>query len=219
MHDFRKENYIKAWKDDVLQLYNVMWYVSHSNTCSSWLMNRFAWLNARETRQRRLEEANAPPPPAEQVNSDNTGQNPPDRFRSLVTQVSAVRDEPTPISQSQSPLQSRGPSPEPQLNGSKTSEDIKTQDRLELSQKLFEAMLLQSDAPPPVFIKKGKNKDEEEERERVKEREEKDPSIKTSQLVRLGVLPMEVAYWGVATQLKNEQEEGGMDEFRLGLDV
>lgn len=27
MHDFRKENYIKAWKDDVLQLYNVMWYV------------------------------------------------------------------------------------------------------------------------------------------------------------------------------------------------
>jgi hypothetical protein len=27
MNDFRKENYIKAWKDDVLQLYNVMWYV------------------------------------------------------------------------------------------------------------------------------------------------------------------------------------------------
>jgi hypothetical protein len=27
MKDFRKENYIKAWKDDVLQLYNVMWYV------------------------------------------------------------------------------------------------------------------------------------------------------------------------------------------------
>lgn len=25
MHDFRKENYIKAWKEDVLQLYNVMW--------------------------------------------------------------------------------------------------------------------------------------------------------------------------------------------------
>jgi hypothetical protein len=187
------------------------------------LMYRFAWLNARETRQRRLEEAKAPPPPANQVNSDNTGQNPPDRFRSLVTQVSAVRDEPTPISQSQSPLQSRNPSPspsaEPHLHQSKTSADIKTQDRLDLSKRLFEEMLLQSDAPPPVPIEKGKNKDEEEERERVKEREEKDPSIKTSQLVRLGVLPMEVAYWGVATQLKNEQEEGGMDEFRLGLDV
>lgn len=25
MLDFRKENYVKAWKDDVLQLYNVMW--------------------------------------------------------------------------------------------------------------------------------------------------------------------------------------------------
>lgn len=30
MNDFRKENYIKAWKDDVLQLYNVMWYVFFS---------------------------------------------------------------------------------------------------------------------------------------------------------------------------------------------
>jgi len=23
--DFRRENFLKAWKDDVLQLYNVMW--------------------------------------------------------------------------------------------------------------------------------------------------------------------------------------------------
>ncbi|WVN88947.1 uncharacterized protein L203_104162 [Cryptococcus depauperatus CBS 7841] len=31
--DFRKENYLKAWKEDVLQLYNVLWY---------------AWLSCRE---------------------------------------------------------------------------------------------------------------------------------------------------------------------------
>ncbi|WVQ77932.1 hypothetical protein IAT38_000012 [Cryptococcus sp. DSM 104549] len=36
--DFRNENFMKAWKDDVLQLYNVLW---------------FAWSNCRETRERR----------------------------------------------------------------------------------------------------------------------------------------------------------------------
>ena len=25
VHDFRRENYVRAWKEDVLQLYNVMW--------------------------------------------------------------------------------------------------------------------------------------------------------------------------------------------------
>lgn len=24
--DFRRENYLKAWKEDVLQLYNILWY-------------------------------------------------------------------------------------------------------------------------------------------------------------------------------------------------
>lgn len=42
--DFRQENFVRAWKDDVLQLYNVLWY---------------AWTNVRETRQRRKEEAAA----------------------------------------------------------------------------------------------------------------------------------------------------------------
>ncbi len=26
--DFRRENFAKAWKEDVLQLYNVMWWVT-----------------------------------------------------------------------------------------------------------------------------------------------------------------------------------------------
>ncbi|WVR04951.1 hypothetical protein IAU60_001963 [Kwoniella sp. DSM 27419] len=40
--DFRRENFVKAWKEDVLQLYNVLWY---------------AWLSCQETRQRNLREA------------------------------------------------------------------------------------------------------------------------------------------------------------------
>ncbi|WVQ76876.1 hypothetical protein IAR50_006550 [Cryptococcus sp. DSM 104548] len=39
--DFRRENYMKAWKEDVLQLYNVLW---------------FAWLSCRETRVRLVQE-------------------------------------------------------------------------------------------------------------------------------------------------------------------
>ncbi|KAL1407437.1 hypothetical protein Q8F55_006870 [Vanrija albida] len=42
VRDFRRENFLRAWKDDVLQLYNVMWY---------------AWTNVRETRQRRAQAA------------------------------------------------------------------------------------------------------------------------------------------------------------------
>lgn len=198
-------------------------------------MSRFAWLNARETRQRRSEEANAPPPVSDQINGDNTAPspNPPgsDRFRSLVTQVSAVRDEPTPVPQS--PLHSRNaspsPAPEPQTNDRPTptskasEEELKTKDRLDLSKRLFDQMLLQSDAPPPVPIdEKGKIKLEEEQ-EVKKERQDRDPSVKTSQLVKLGVLPMELALWGVSAQLKNDQQgDGGMDmgrdESRLGLE-
>ncbi|WWC61433.1 uncharacterized protein I303_104017 [Kwoniella dejecticola CBS 10117] len=40
--DFRKENFAKAWKEDVLQLYNVLWY---------------SWLSCIETRERRIREA------------------------------------------------------------------------------------------------------------------------------------------------------------------
>ncbi|WVQ70399.1 uncharacterized protein L199_008626 [Kwoniella botswanensis] len=40
--DFRKENFAKAWKEDVLQLYNVLWY---------------AWLSCIETRKRRQRES------------------------------------------------------------------------------------------------------------------------------------------------------------------
>ena len=39
--DFRNENFVKAWKEDVLQLYNVLWY---------------AWLSSREARDRRIKE-------------------------------------------------------------------------------------------------------------------------------------------------------------------
>ncbi|WWD01723.1 hypothetical protein V866_008669 [Kwoniella sp. B9012] len=39
--DFRKENFAKSWKEDVLQLYNVLWY---------------AWLSCIETRKRRQRE-------------------------------------------------------------------------------------------------------------------------------------------------------------------
>ncbi|WWD15646.1 hypothetical protein CI109_100068 [Kwoniella shandongensis] len=42
--DFRKENFVKAWKEDVLQLYNVLWY---------------AWQSCRETRVRRKQEEEA----------------------------------------------------------------------------------------------------------------------------------------------------------------
>ncbi|BEJ16184.1 hypothetical protein CspHIS471_0507890 [Cutaneotrichosporon sp. HIS471] len=38
MQDFRKENYVRVWKEDVLQLYNVMWY---------------AWTNVRGIREAR----------------------------------------------------------------------------------------------------------------------------------------------------------------------
>jgi lysine-specific demethylase 3 len=39
--DFRNENFVNAWKEDVLQLYNVLWY---------------AWLSSREARDRRIQE-------------------------------------------------------------------------------------------------------------------------------------------------------------------
>ncbi|KAK8870060.1 hypothetical protein IAR55_000630 [Kwoniella newhampshirensis] len=42
--DFRKENFVKAWKEDVLQLYNVLWY---------------AWQSCRETQVRRKQEQEA----------------------------------------------------------------------------------------------------------------------------------------------------------------
>jgi hypothetical protein len=189
MNDFRKENYIKAWKDDVLQLYNVMWYVPYSYD-GKVADIRFAWLNARETRQRRLEEAKAPKP-APTANGD--------RPRWLGTQVSAVRDEP-----SQSPLHSRPPTPE------QDEKNEQSKDRLELSKSLFEAMLSQSDTPPPPPIE-----DKEKKEEVVVD---KDPGIRTSQLVKMGVLPVDVAYWGVMETMKSERGEGGMDEFRMGLE-
>ena len=151
---------------------------------------RFAWLNARETRQRRLEEAKAPKP-APTANGD--------RPRWLGTQVSAVRDEP-----SQSPLQSRPPTPE------QDEKNEQSKDRLELSKSLFEAMLSQSDTPPPPPIE-----DKEKKEEVVVG---KDPGIRTSQLVKMGVLPVDVAYWGVMETMKSERGDGGMDEFRMGLD-
>ncbi|WWC85206.1 uncharacterized protein L201_000065 [Kwoniella dendrophila CBS 6074] len=40
--DFRKENFAKAWKEDVLQLYNVLWY---------------SWLSCIETRKRRIKKS------------------------------------------------------------------------------------------------------------------------------------------------------------------
>jgi len=162
---------------------------------------RFAWLNARETRDRRLEEAKA----AKQTDGqteDNTSERP----RWLATQVSAVRDEP-----SSSPHHSRPQSPDKD-----EKEDQRSKDRLEISKALFDAMLLQSDTPPPPPVVKDK-KHEAGEKER-----DSDPGIRTSALVKMGVLPVDVAMWGVFETMKSEREEGGMedsgaDEFRLDL--
>lgn len=161
---------------------------------------RFAWLNARETRERRLEEMKAPKPTHNGENEVNGA----DRPRWLGTQVSAVRDEP-----SSSPLQSRPPSPESKHS---QKEDDQSKDRLELSKLLFEAMLLQSDTPPPLPVDKDKKEEPEEKG--------KDPGIRTSALVKMGVLPVDVAMWGVFETMKSEREDGigGMDEFRMGLD-
>ncbi|ORY32100.1 hypothetical protein BCR39DRAFT_524154 [Naematelia encephala] len=77
--DFRTENVVKAWKEDVLQLYNVMW---------------FAWRNCRETRDRW--EADKGRQVKEKAEQDALGKWSPSktvgRFWSPV--VSSMRDEP-----------------------------------------------------------------------------------------------------------------------------
>jgi hypothetical protein len=176
---------------------------------------RFSWLNARETRARRLEESKAPKHNPNDIEKTNGITNGPDRPRWLATQVSAVRDEPT-----SSPLHSRPPSPEPdEKEKEKGKEDSQTKDRLEISKLLFETMLLQSDTPPPAPIEENKDKHKDETNEN-----NKDPGIRTSALVKMGVLPVDLAYYGVLQSMKSEGTDGGLenlgmvDEFRLGLD-
>ncbi|WWC69738.1 uncharacterized protein I206_103681 [Kwoniella pini CBS 10737] len=110
--DFRKENFAKAWKEDVLQLYNVLWY---------------SWLSCIETRQRRIRESEeaaiAQKAREEHLASLRRGRHDPwedslhnhHRLGSPGNQswgawnVSSVRDEPHP--DSRSPSLSRGGSP------------------------------------------------------------------------------------------------------------
>lgn len=51
--DFRDENFVRAWKQDVLQLYNVLWYVSLAQAAAHAADRaRFAWLSCCQTRER-----------------------------------------------------------------------------------------------------------------------------------------------------------------------
>lgn len=215
-------------------------------------MDRYSWLNARETRQRRAEEANRPPPSVRgSINgpshssvvastADIPGDKQLDRIR-LATQVSSVRDEPTPISQSQSPAQSKETSPAPTLSNAKDTTDKTSppdettkkqdEDRLTLSRSLYEAMLREvNDAPPPphktefdtsteIVLPKDSDSGTKGSRSGQSVREEK--GIRTSDLVKMGVLPMSVAFWGPQAQMKQEQDEdralegGEVEGFKL----
>jgi hypothetical protein len=235
MNDFRKENYVKAWKDDVLQLYNVMWYVppGANQVNGTELMDRYSWLNARETRQRRLDEANRPPPPLAERSDDLqppmseglNGDKPHDRLKFLATQVSSVRDEPTPVSQPPSKEASPAPPPAVPANVNTNPDDkdngdsqastdksaTQEEDRSSLSKLLFEAMLKQVDnapAPPTTDPDAAESKIESKGGVNGHSATRED-RMRTTDMVRLGILPVDVALWEVTTQMKNEQEEEG----------
>lgn len=110
--DFRKENYARVWKEDVLQLYNVMWYadpLSVHGQADGYA--RYAWLNSRGTRPRRqaevaTEQAAAAARASHLASLQNgyhtaTSSDPfpallnpsPSRISSLSAVVSSVRDE------------------------------------------------------------------------------------------------------------------------------
>jgi hypothetical protein len=199
---------------------------SHLQHWGTMLIYRYSWLNARETRQRRLDEANRPPTSeysnghAQTLSAANTMDGPGvngdlsiDRIR-LATQVSSVRDEPTPISQSQSPSQSKEASPAPMPEGKDSEKQNveddtskkQTGDRLSLSKSLFEAMLLETDnAPPPPVKSEEDIVVDDRKGSRTKGGQEE--RMRTTDLVKLGVLPLSVAYYAPLEQMKQEQEE------------
>ncbi|OCF44720.1 hypothetical protein I317_01409 [Kwoniella heveanensis CBS 569] len=141
--DFRTENFVKAWKDDVLQLYNVLWY---------------AWLSCQETRERRIREAKAEEVAAaarashlaslrsgqhnayESFSHQNHGHShgrsrigspmtPSTPFGVSGWNVSSVRDEPHIGSRSPTVAGSRGTSPTPSASRKNIDEAVKDFDR------------------------------------------------------------------------------------------
>lgn len=209
------------------------------------LFYRFSWLNAQETRQRRQTESDSAE--KDRLNALSNGNRidgngpgggiagQPSGVRTLTTQMSSVRDEPTPTPQTQSPAQSKEstPVPGPTLGDipSEAEQDKEREEaRTALSKTLFEAMLKRNDSAPPPPI----NGDEKQNPpnssssvtvERAPQVEE--VAIKTSEFVKKGLIPLEVAYRAMQQDMRNEQKavagmdtegedsEGGMIEFSL----
>lgn len=177
----------------------------------------------------------------------------------LTTQVSSVRDEPTPIHspQAQSPVrsaepspapdkgQASGPAPGPTLSdgpavstdpasdgdrdgGAVADEAAKDADRAELSRLLFEHMLKQVDTPPPPPGDPSV-KQENEQPQRSSSIKAGRPAvndeyeIRTSEFVKKGLIPLNLAYEAMTQSMKNERgadedglaEAGGVAEFSL----
>jgi hypothetical protein len=78
-------------------------------------------------------------------------------------------------------------------------------------------MLLQSDTPPPAPVdKKAEEADRERERDEKEREKERDPRMRTSELIKMGVLPVDVAVWGVMAEMKNEREDDGLGDLPEG---
>lgn len=204
------------------------------------LIGRYSWLNAQETRQRRIDEAaaalyrkNHP----EDLIDDNHPQadtlarremilgHPPLSARTLTTQVSSVRDEPTPTtptSRAQSPIPqstSKEGTPNPSTTEKTSAEDptavkqkVREQDSKTLSDELFRTMLTKIDTQPSSTPSVLPEQEQARETKVTTKREEKEINYKTSDFVKQGLIPMSLAWRAFEQGSKNERSgEMGTD--------
>lgn len=200
------------------------------------LLRRYSWLNAQETRQRRLTESESAerarlnaltngshlesgPDPGRPGGHPSTS-----GVRTLTTQVSSVRDEPTPTPQTQSPVQSKESTPVPALAaadaGAGAGADVGTdansitkereQDRTALSKLLFEAMLKKNDLEPPPPVEGDQKASPRPDRAQ----EQPELRTKMSDLVKKGWISADAAVKAIAQSMRNDQKgvadwEGG----------
>ena len=199
-------------------------------------------MNAQETRQRRLEEATAATRRTTQLNGDHPETlarqemllgHPPLSARMLTTQVSSVRDEPTPaptptsasVSRAQSPVLGSGSkegSPHPvdtseptAVDGSsiatKTKEETaneakeaKEHDRKSLADSLFKIMLTKIDSQPSSSPSDQPDRNQQDPKV-IPKREEREVNIKTSDFVKQGLIPISMAWRAFEQGSKNER--------------
>lgn len=153
------------------------------------------------------------------------------RPRILTTQISSVRDEPTPVS---SPVPTPTPKETTPVPAPET--DPREEDRSRLSTLLFQQMLTQSEPAPPAALS-AEDQERLERREKarlqqqIQQQRESDPAhmgIKASDLIKGGLFSADVALEAIGRQLKTDNPilgddggagsngDGGHVDFSLG---